>query len=101
MQLDTHRDKRALEISEQDRATAYRPWTHSMPDAERGQCAGGLADVPFHRVEPVAAIGDMSDTQTFAGREQVAQSLREQGAQWDLKRIGRYIKVSASCCAGM
>ena len=72
-----------------------------MADAERGQGASGLADVPFHRVEPVAAIGDMGDAQAFAGRQQVLQSLREQCAQWDLKRIGRDVKVSASCCAGM
>ena len=71
VQLDTHRDKRALEVSEQDRVAAYRPWAHSMADAERGQGASGLADVPFHRVEPVAAIGDMGDTQTFAGRSRL------------------------------
>ena len=43
----------------------------------------------------------MCDAQTLAGRQQVLHSLRKQRAQWDLKRIGRDVKVSASCGAGM
>lgn len=61
MQLDTHRRKLALEVSEQGRAAANRAWAHSIADAERREGASGLADVPFPRVEPVAAIGDMCE----------------------------------------
>jgi hypothetical protein len=49
--------------------------------AECGQVTGRLADVPFHGMEPETAIGDMSDAQTLAGRQQVLHSLREQRAQ--------------------
>ena len=47
-----------------------------MLKAECGQCAGRLTDVPFHRMQPVAAIGDMGDTQALASCQQVVQSLR-------------------------
>ena len=73
------------------------PGINPTADAECGQGTGRLADVPFHGMEPVTTIGDMSDAQTLAGRQQVLHSLREQRAQWDLKWIGRDVKVSASC----
>ena len=101
MPLDTHRDERALEIGKYGWVAAYAPGINPTADAECGQGTGRLADVPFHGMEPVTAIGDMSDAQTLAGRQQVLHSLREQRAQWDLKWIGRDVKVSASCGAGM
>jgi hypothetical protein len=101
VQLNTHRDKRALEISKYCRVAAYAPGINSTAEAECGQGTGRLADVPFHGMEPVTAIGDMSDAQTLAGRQQVLHSLREQRAQWDLKWIGRDVKISMACRAGM
>ena len=67
MQLNAHRDQGVFEVSEQARSAAHAPWADPMLKAERDQGSGRLADVPFHRVEPVAAIGDMGDAQTFAG----------------------------------
>ena len=101
MQLDTHRDKQALEIGEQARVATYRPRAHTVAEAERGQDTSRLADVPFHRMEPVAAIGDMGDAQALSGGEQVVQPPRKQCAQRDLKRIGRDVKVTASRRTGV
>lgn len=101
MQLDAHRDKHALEVGEQDRIAAYRAGDHAMAEAERGQGTSGLADVPFHRVEPVAAIGDVSHAQALPGSQQVVQPARKQCAQRDLKRIGRDVKVTASLRTGV
>ena len=80
VQLDAHRDQRALEIGQHVGSVPHAPWTDPMIKAERCQAPSRLADVPFHRVEPVAAIGDMGDAEAFACCQKVVHSLREQGA---------------------
>ena len=81
VQLDTRRDENLLKVREQGRGIAHGSRARPTVEAVRRKRSGRLADVPFHRVKPVAAIGDVSDTQTLAGCEQILQPLRQQGAK--------------------
>ena len=44
-----------------------------------------LTDVPLYWMEAIAAVGDMCCANVFAGSDEVADSLGNQGAQWQLK----------------
>src|SRR5688572_828565 len=48
-----------------------------------GEEAGGFANVPFHGMEAVAAVGDVGDTQVLAGRKKIAQAHGRQRAEWN------------------
>lgn len=53
----------------------------ALGDAVRGQRARDLADVPFHRVEPVAAVGDVGGADVLSGGQQIADAARYQRAE--------------------
>ena len=54
--------------------------------AERGERAGDLADVPLDRVQPVGAVGDVGGADVLAGGQQVLHPPRDQRAERDLER---------------
>ena len=54
--------------------------------AERRQRADRLADVPLHWMHAKTAVGQVSDSDVFAGRQKIFHSARNQRAQRDLKR---------------
>jgi hypothetical protein len=101
VQLNTHRDEEALEVNERSDGTSYGPRARLVIKAKRGKGAGRFAHVPLNRVESIAAIGHMSDTQALTGCQQVVQSLRQQGAQRYLKRISSNIEIAAFSGARM
>jgi hypothetical protein len=76
-------------------------WCHPMVEAERRNDTSRLADVPFHRMEPIAAVGDLGDAETFAGCQQVVQSLWQQCSERYLERIGRYVEAATTRRTGM
>src|SRR5918997_4218864 len=52
-------------------------------------------------MQPVATVGDVGSPQVLAGRQQVPDAQRDQGAERDLERPTAHIHVAASCDAGM
>src|SRR5829696_860460 len=52
-------------------------------------------------MQPVATVGDVGSPQVFAGRQQVPDANRDQGAERDLEGPAADIHVAASCGAGM
>src|SRR5918993_2738062 len=52
-------------------------------------------------MQPVATVGDVGSPQVLAGRQQVSDANRDQGAERDLERPAAHIDVAASCGAGM
>ena len=55
-----------------------------------------LTDTPFNRMQTVTTVCDMGRPDIFAGRQQVINPLRDQGAQRYLKRQRIYINVIIS-----
>ena len=82
-----------LEVGQQGGVRSHSSRAGSMVEAERGQCAGGLTDVPFHRMQPVTAVGDVGDAEALTGRQHVVQPLRKQRPQRDLERVGRDVEI--------
>ena len=72
-----------------------------LREAERGQRAGRLADVPLDRVQPVAAVGDVRDAEVLARRQQVLDAPRDQGAERDLERQRADVDVVVAAAAGV
>ena len=70
-------------------------------EAKRRECAGGLADGPLDRMQPVAAVGDVGRAQVLAGRQQVLDPARDQGAERDLKRQRADVDVIVAAGAGV
>src|SRR5215211_7576300 len=52
-------------------------------------------------MQPVATVGNVGSPQVLAGRQQVPDANRDQGAERDLKGPAAHIHVVASCGAGM
>src|SRR5215210_1376584 len=52
-------------------------------------------------MQPVATVGDVGSPQVLAGRQQVPDANRDQGAERDLEGPAADIHVVASCGAGM
>ena len=64
-----------LEVPEQSGLAQNRAGRGLAPDAKRAQRARRFADIPFHGVQSVATIGDVSDAQVFAGGQEIFDSL--------------------------
>ena len=72
LQLEPLLDEQRLEILQDLRILPHLVRrVYSFSQAERRQQPGRLADVPLHRVQAVAAVGDVGDAQVLAGRQQV------------------------------
>src|SRR5439155_5445487 len=69
--------------------------------AEVGEQAGDLADVPLDRVQPVAAVGDVRGADVLAGGQQVVHPLRDQRAQRDLERARAHVDVVVAAGRGV
>src|SRR5215210_6855442 len=52
-------------------------------------------------MQPVATVGDVGSPEVLAGRQQVPDANRDQGAERDLERPAAHIDVTASGGAGM
>src|SRR4029453_3830204 len=52
-------------------------------------------------MQPVATVGDVGSPQVLAGRQQVPDADRDQGAERDLEGPAAHIHVASSCGAGM
>ena len=57
-----------------------------MFKAERGERAGGFANVPFDRMKTVTTVRDVRCANVLARGQQVLQADRNQRAERDLKR---------------
>src|SRR5829696_8150635 len=66
-----------------------------QPPVEAVGCeeTGDLADVPFDRVQPVAAVGDVRGADILAGRRQVRHAPRQERAEGYLERAGPDVDV--------
>jgi hypothetical protein len=101
VQLDAHQGQRAMELSKRAWGIADGSWCHPMVEAKRCNGTSRLADVPFHGMESIAAVGDLGDAETFARRQQVVQSLWQQCSERDLERISRDVEVAMTGRTGM
>ena len=72
-----------------------------MLQAERRESAGGLADGPLDRMQPVAAVGDVGRPQVLAGRQEVLDPPRDQGTERDLERQRADVDVVVAAGAGV
>src|SRR5690625_7876283 len=52
-----------------------------------------FADIPFHRMETVAAVGNVGRADVFAGRNQVFHTLRDERTERNLKSEGRDVDI--------
>ena len=59
----------------------------------RGERACDFADVPFDRMQPITAVGNMGRTNVFARGQQVLDALGNQRAERNLKGQRSYVKV--------
>ena len=77
-----------LKISEQGGVGTHLAGQAFTVKAKGHQIADAFPNVPFHRMQPVTAVGDVGDPDVFAGGQQIYQTLRQQGSQGDLKWRG-------------
>src|SRR4051812_13287364 len=70
-------------------------------EAERGQDARRLTDVPFDGMNAEGSVGDVRDAQVFAARKQVLDANRDHGPERDLERPAPEIDVARSAGARM
>ena len=61
-------------------------WREAVGKAEACQEPGGLADVPFDRMQTKAAVGDVGCADVFASGKKVFHPDRNQCPEWNLKR---------------
>src|SRR5579859_4902174 len=64
-------DKPVLEAAQQISSVADSSWDNSALPTESDQRACSLADIPFHRVQPITTIGNMRRADVLACRQQV------------------------------
>jgi len=74
-----------LEVGEQAGIVAHGPGWDTVRQAEVGEQTGDLADVPLHRVQPVAPVGDVRGPDVLPRWQQVLHPARDQRAQRDLE----------------
>ena len=73
--LDALRLDSALEILQQFLVVPDLPRRPARRDGVRRRAARRFADVPFHRMQPVAAVGDVRHAEVLARRQQVLDPL--------------------------
>jgi hypothetical protein len=83
-----------LERAEQFPVLAHGVGRHVSVGAERGERAGRLADVPFHGVEAVRAVGDVGRAEVLVAGQQVRHPPRQERAERDLERTAADVEVA-------
>src|SRR5687767_7916827 len=83
--FDTLPLNRALEIRQPLRIIPDAPRRAVRLDRVRREASRGLANVPFHRMQAIAAIRDVGHAEVLAGRQEVLDAARNQRAEWNLK----------------
>ena len=78
IQRHTSRQQSLLVLTAQSRAAAHIRWSPLLAQAKSSQRTGGLADIPLHRMQTVATIGDVRGADVLAGRQQVVQVPRHE-----------------------
>src|SRR6185312_68432 len=93
-ELDTLLPQQGLEFFEKRGSVPDLP-RHEFPfKAEACEKTGGLADVPFHRMEAECTIGDVRHAKVLSARQQVFHPHWDHGAQRDLKRPAAEVEVA-------
>jgi len=54
--------KPGLKILQKRKVLSHLSRLHSPIETKRRQCSRSLSNIPFHRMQPVAAVRDMSNT---------------------------------------
>src|SRR5439155_6334245 len=57
----------SLELRQQRLVVAHATWRFLLAQAKRDEQSDRFADVPFHRMQAIAAVRDVRDAQVFAG----------------------------------
>src|SRR5690606_2628047 len=92
--------QQCLEVTQVRVSIADLTRRQAMAQAVSGQRTGGLADVPFDRMQPVTTVGDMRDAEVLAGRQQVVDPSGDERAERNLVRPVGDVEV-ATTIAGM
>ena len=90
-----------LELLETFRAIPDRPRCGVPLQAECCQYPGDFADVPFDRVDPERAIGDVGDAKVLSAWQQVLDPHGDHRAERDLEWPAAEIEVAGSADPGM
>src|SRR5690606_11107760 len=69
--------------------------------AEGGQGTGRFADVPFDRVQAVAAVGDVRGADVLAAGDEIFDPLRQERTERNLKRQSGHVDVVVTSGAGV
>jgi hypothetical protein len=91
-----------LEVEQSRRVLANRAgWNHLL-EGEGRERATCLANAPFHWMDAVCAVGDARRPEVFAGRKEIVDAYRQQGAKRDFEGVGVDIDgVTPTGCAGV
>ena len=90
-----------LEIVQMRFGIAHLARGQPLVQAIRRERPGRFADIPFDRMQPIAAIGDMGHAQILARRQQVLDPLGYQRSQRNLEGVAADIDIGAQACARM
>src|SRR5690606_28314999 len=93
--------KEGLEIGEFGGGVADLAGKFFAGEAEVGERAGGFADIPFDRVEAVAAVGDVGRAEVFGGGEEVFHAFGNQRAEGNFERKGADVDVVVAAAGRM
>src|SRR5699024_8664344 len=100
-QLRACRSQFMLKVSEKGRFALHGMWRRGPCEAVGGEVTGSLADVPLHRMESIASIGDVSSTDVLVRSHEVAHPARNKRAEWNLKRSGRHVNIAVPSGGGV
>ena len=64
-----------------------------MSETERREGPSRFPDVPLDRMQAIAAVCQMGNTEVLAGRQQVLHAAWKQSAEGNLKRQGGHVNV--------
>jgi len=85
-----------LKIGKERLLIADLAWVSLLLQSEDRKQAHRLSNIPFHRVQPVTAVGDVGDSQILATGQEVLNPLRNESPERNLKGQGSDIDVVVS-----